>query len=216
MRRDSALLTHRLELDLHGESGMAAKMDRMHGAVPDRAGTVMLVLDMFSDFRFDDGPRLAKLAVPVARRILALKARLTRQGVRCIYVNDNLGRWRSEFSGVVRRAERSLGAPVARLLQPQEQDYCLLKPKHSAFFDTPLETLLEALGARRLILTGTTTPQCILFTATDAYVREYRLIVPSDCVTALTRKQQRLALYFLESVLGARVCRSGSIRSASA
>jgi nicotinamidase-related amidase len=194
---------------------MEAKADRMHGAVPDRAETVMLVLDMFSDFRFDDGPRLAKLAVPVARRIRALKARLTAQAGRCIYVNDNLGRWRSDFSAVVRRAEHSLGASVVQLLQPQERDYCLLKPKHSAFFGTPLETLLEALGARTLILTGTTTPQCILFTATDAYVREYRLVVPSDCVTALTRKQQQLALYFLRSVLGARVCRSGSIRSAS-
>lgn len=195
---------------------MAAKTDRMHGAVPDRAGTVMLVLDMFSDFRFDDGPRLAKRAVPIARRIRALKARLTRRGVRCIYINDNLGRWRSDFSGVVRRAEHSLGAPVAQLLQPQDQDYCLLKPKHSAFFGTPLATVLETLGARTLILTGTTTPQCILFTATDAYVREYQLIVPSDCVTALTSKQQQLALYFLDSVLGAHVCRSGSIRSAGA
>ncbi len=192
---------------------MALDGDRMHGAVPDRAGMAMLVLDMFSDFQFEDGPRLARLAVPVAQRIRALKAPLTGQGVPCIYVNDNLGRWRSDFQGVVRRAEGSLGTAVAHLLQPGEQDYCLLKPKHSGFFGTPLETVLETLGARTLILTGTTTPQCILFTATDAYVREYRLVVPSDCVTALTRKQQQLALYFLDSVLGARVCRSGSIRS---
>jgi nicotinamidase-related amidase len=195
---------------------MALDDDRMHGAVPDRAGMVMLVLDMFSDFQFEDGPRLARLAVPVAQRIRALKARLTRQGVPCIYVNDNLGRWRSDFQDVVRRAGSSPGSAVAHLLRPAEQDYCLLKPKHSAFFGTPLATVLETLGARTLILTGTTTPQCILFTATDAYVREYRLVVPSDCVTALTRKQQQLALYFLDSVLGARVCRSGAVRSPAA
>ncbi len=191
---------------------MPATHDRMHGSAPDRARTVLLVLDMFSDFDFEDGARLARLAVPVARRIRDLKARL-QERVPCIYVNDNLGRWRSDFSAVVRRAGSSAGAAAARLLQPQEEDYCLLKPKHSAFFDTPLATLLEALGARTLILTGTTTPQCILFTATDAYVREYRLVVPSDCVTALTRKQQHLALYFLGSVLGARVCTARSIRS---
>ncbi len=190
---------------------MAATDDRMHGSVPDRARTVMLVLDMFSDFAFEDGARLARLAVPIARRIRALKTRL-RDSVTSIYVNDNLGRGRSDFGAVVRRAERSPGAAVARLLQPDARDYCLLKPKHSAFFDTPLATLLETLGARTLILTGTTTPQCILFTATDAYVREYQLVVPSDCVTALTRKQQRLALYFLDSVLGARVCSARSIR----
>jgi nicotinamidase-related amidase len=190
---------------------MGDKNDRMHGAVPDRAGTVMLVLDMFSDFNFEHGRRLARLALPVARRIRTLKARLARDKVPCIYVNDNLGRWRSDFCSIVRRAEASDGAAVARLLQPDGRDYCLLKPKHSAFFGTPLETVLESLGARTLILTGTTTPQCILFTATDAYVREYRLLVPSDCVIALTRKQQHLALYFLDSVLGARVCRARSI-----
>lgn len=194
---------------------MAAKQDRMHGAVPDRAATVMLILDMFSDFDFEEGRRLASLAIPVAERIRALKARLTRGRVPCIYVNDNLGRWRSDFGTVLRRAESSAGAAVAHLLQPDEEDYCLLKPKHSAFFGTPLETVLERLGARTLILTGTTTPQCILFTATDAYVREYQLIVPSDCVVAITRKQQDLALYFLRSVLGARVCRSRSIRRSS-
>ena len=192
---------------------MSANNDRMHGAVPDRAGTAMLVLDMFSDFNFEEGPRLARLAIPVAERIRTLKARLTRQKTPCIYVNDNLGRWRSDFCGVVRRAESSAGAAVARLLQPQQRDYCLLKPKHSAFFGTPLDTVLETLGARTLILTGTTTPQCILFTATDAYVREYRLVIPSDCVIASTRRQQELALYFLKAVLGARVCRSRSIRS---
>ena len=194
---------------------MSPNNDRMHGAVPDRAGTALLVLDMFSDFDFAAGPRLARLAVPVAKRIHTLKARLTRERTPCIYVNDNLGRWRSDFCSVVRRAEDSVGAVVARLLQPQQRDYCLLKPKHSAFFGTPLDTVLETLGARTLILTGTTTPQCILFTATDAYVREYRLVVPSDCVIARTPKQQQLALYFLSAVLGARVCRSRSIHSDS-
>ncbi len=130
---------------------MPATHDRMHGSAPDRARTVMLVLDMFSNFDFEDGARLARLAVPIARRIRDLKARL--QGrVPCIYVNDNLGRWRSDFGAVVRRAESSAGAAVARLLQPHEHDYCLLKPKHSAFFDTPLATLLQALGARRILL----------------------------------------------------------------
>jgi len=192
---------------------MSTNNDRMHGAVPERAAAAMLVLDMFSDFNFEDGPRLASLAVPVAKRIRTLKARMTREQTPCIYVNDNLGRWRSDFCSVVRRAESSAGAAIARLLQPQQRDYCLLKPKHSAFFGTPLDTVLQTLGARTLILTGTTTPQCILFSATDAYVREYRLIVPSDCVIASTRKQQQLALYFLSAVLGARVCQSRSIRS---
>jgi nicotinamidase-related amidase len=187
--------------------------DRLHGSVPDRAETALLVLDMFSNFAFNDGRRAARLALPVAKRIASLKARLRKRKVPCIYVNDNLGRWRSRFDEVVHCAAASRGGAVAALLQPDERDYCLLKTKHSAFFDTPLDTVLETLGARRLILTGTTTPQCILFTATDAYVREYQLSVPSDCVVALTAQQQRVALYFLRNILAARVCRAGLIRA---
>lgn len=187
--------------------------DRLHGSVPDRAQTALLVLDMFSNFAFKDGTRAAQLALPVAKCIAALKARLRKRNVPCIYVNDNLGRWRSRFDQVVQCAAASRGGRVAALLQPDERDYCLLKTKHSAFFDTPLDTVLEALGVRRLILTGTTTPQCILFTATDAYVREYELSVPSDCVVALTPQQQRVALYFLRNILSARVCRSNLMRA---
>lgn len=157
--------------------------DRLHGSVPDRAETALLVLDMFSNFAFKDGTRAAQLALPVAKCI----------ALQC--------------------AAASRGGRVAALLQPDERDYCLLKTKHSAFFDTPLDTVLEALGARRLILTGTTTPQCILFTATDAYVREYELSVPSDCVVALTPQQQRVALYFLRNILAARVCRANLMRA---
>ncbi|MBV9343667.1 MAG: cysteine hydrolase [Gammaproteobacteria bacterium] len=189
-----------------------ARKDRMHGSVPDRAKTALLVLDMFSDFAFQHGARAEQRARPVATRIAALKRRLLRQRVPCIYINDNLGRWRSSFPEIVKQAAASRGAAIARTLRPEERDYCLLKPKHSGFFDTPLDTVLETLGARRLILCGTTTPQCILFTATDAYVRDYELIIPTDCVVALTSREQRLALYFLQSVLGARVCRSQSIR----
>jgi nicotinamidase-related amidase len=58
----------------------------------------------------------------------------------------------------------------------------MFKPKHSAFFGT-------ALGVRRLVLTGMTSHQCVLFTARDAHVREYELIVPADCVAAGSREE---------------------------
>ena len=69
-------------------------------------------------------------------------------------------------------------------MRPDRRDYFILKPKHSAFFSTPLELLLEHLGARTLILTGLLADSCILFTAQDAHLRGYRVVVPSDCVAA--------------------------------
>jgi nicotinamidase-related amidase len=81
-----------------------------------------------------------------------------------------------------------------RLLRPSSQDYFVLKPKHSAFFSTPLELLLEHLGARDLILTGLLADSCILFTAQDAHLRGYTIIVPPDCVAARHQSDHHRAL----------------------
>ncbi len=88
-------------------------------------------------------------------------------------------------------------------MRPDRRDYFILKPKHSAFFSTPLELLLERLGARALILTGLLAASCILFTAQDAHLRGYRVVVPSDCVAARSPEDQGRALRQLERGLGA-------------
>ncbi|HEY3197105.1 MAG TPA: isochorismatase family cysteine hydrolase, partial [Nitrospirales bacterium] len=105
-----------------------------------------------------------------------------------IYVNDNFGKWRSDFRKFVERCLAGLcrGKQIAELLQPHADDYFVLKPKHSAFFATPLELLLQFLGAHRLILTGVAGNNCVLYTASDAHMREFKLTVPSDCTASLT------------------------------
>ena len=74
--------------------------------------------------------------------------------------------------------KRIKGAPIVDILAPQPRDYCVLKPKHSGFFATALATLLEYIGVERLVLTGVATHQCVLFTANDAYVRDFKLHIP--------------------------------------
>jgi nicotinamidase-related amidase len=93
-----------------------------------------------------------------------------------------------------------------------QHDYFMFKPKHSAFFCTPLESLLGQLGIRRLLLTGITSHQCVLFTAMDAYVREYEISVPRDCVGAGSREETRHALFIAEHALRARVVASPRLR----
>lgn len=187
---------------------MASKgkgLHSLHGSAPDRSATAVLILDMISDFEFEDGLKVYRAALPVARRIERLAQRARAARIPIIYVDDNLGRWRSDFSTIVRHCSRPLsrGAPIVEILAPQPHDYCVLKPKHSGFFATPLAILLEYLGVRRLILSGVSTHQCILFTATDAYVRDFQLAIPRDCVAARTAGEDRLARRFLRSVLGA-------------
>jgi nicotinamidase-related amidase len=172
-----------------------------------RAHTVLLILDMISDFDFPDGKAVLRAARRIAPRIAALKARAAKARIPTIYVNDNLGRWRSDVRAVIARCtERDApGRDVVQQIAPTEEDFFLLKPKHSGFYATPLGELLEAAGAKRLILTGLSTHQCVLFTANDAYLREFELQIPRDCVGAQGARESRLALQYFTSVLGADV-----------
>ena len=199
---------------------MKPRSSDLHGAAPDRSRTALLILDMFSDFEFEDGPAVLKAATPVTGRIARLKARARAARIPVLYVNDNNlvsdrnGRWRSDFPALVRRCSRleSRGSAIARLLLPDEKDYCVLKPKHSGFFSTPLDSLLQAIGARTLILTGVSSHQCILFTANDAYVRDFELAIPRDCIAAPSRADMRLALQYFTRVLGAKTTPSTALR----
>ena len=178
-----------------------------HGAAPERSSTVLLLVDVINDFDFPRGRDLLHFAVPAARRILALKKRLRARGIPAVYVNDNFGRWQSDFKKQVEKcvSEESVGAPVARLLIPGENDYFVLKPKHSAFFSTSLDVLLEYLGAKKLIITGFAGDICVLFTANDAYMRDYELIVPSDCVASETAAANKNACQQMKRFLKADV-----------
>ena len=166
-----------------------------HGVAPERSDLVMLLVDVINDFDFPKSNKLLRFALPAARRIVALKKRLRKRGVPAIYVNDNFGRWQSDFKKQIERciSEDAPGAAVARLLIPAEDDYFVLKPKHSAFFCTSLDALLSYLGARKLIIMGFAADICVLFTANDAYMRDYELLIPSDCIAAETAAARRNA-----------------------
>jgi nicotinamidase-related amidase len=184
-----------------------------HGCAPDSSETVLLLIDVINDFNFPTAAKLLRHALPAARRIAALKKRLSESGIPAVYVNDNFGRWRSDFRSQVQRClTEGGGAEVSRLLMPGENDYFVLKPKHSGFYCTSLEVLLHYLGAKRLILTGFTADICVLYTAHDAYMRDYQLFVPSDCVACETAEANRLACAHLKRFLKADIRPSRLIR----
>jgi nicotinamidase-related amidase len=89
-----------------------------------------------------------------------------------------------------------------------------LKPKNSAFYDTTLDTLLDDLGTERLILTGIAGNNCILFSAYDAYLRDYELFVPSDCVVSNTKQENSYALRQMKKILKANTTPSAKLRLA--
>src|SRR5687768_3460230 len=91
----------------------------LHGFAPDRSSMAVLILDMISDFEFEDGAAVFRAALPIARRIARLRERAAAAGVPVVYVNDNHGRWRSDFAGLLRHCLQDgvRGAPIARLLE---------------------------------------------------------------------------------------------------
>ena len=192
---------------------MARTVSDLHGNAPDSCPVALLLIDTINDLEFDGGARLLRSAKPMAKRIAALKRRAADAGIPAIYVNDNFGRWRSDFRRLVAHCLQDgvRGRPVAELLVPDENDYFVLKPKHSGFYNTTLDLLLHHLQAETLIVTGMATDVCVLFTAADAYMRDYQLVVPRDCVAALSPALHRTALAQMKAVLKARVVASSRI-----
>jgi nicotinamidase-related amidase len=184
---------------------MPGQQHDLHGNAPDTAPVALLLIDVINDLAFPEGKALRKQALPMAKKIAALKRRAKEAGIASIYVNDNFGRWQSDFQTLLRHCldEDVCGQPIAILLQPEAEDYFVLKPKHSGFYATTLELLLQALGVHTLILTGIAGNICVLFTANDAYMRGYRLLIPADCVASQTVRENTSALRLMQTVLKA-------------
>ena len=146
-----------------------------------------------------------KLALPVGKQIANLKAKAKETGIPVVYVNDNFGKWRSDLNQIVSHCVEDdvRGEPFVKLVLPDKDDYFVLKPKHSGFYCTSLELLLEHVGSRSLILAGIAGNNCVLFTANDAYMRDFKLFVPSDCVVSETTDENDYALKQMEKVLKA-------------
>lgn len=177
----------------------------LHGNAPDTCSVAILIVDVINDLEFPEGDQLLEPAVRAARAIAALNARARAEGIPVIYANDNFGKWRSDFRQLIDhvRNDGCRGKPLAELLKPEKSDYFVLKPKHSAFYATTLHTLLQYLGAKRIIIGGLTTDMCVLFTANDAFMRDYKVNVPEDCVAAVPTPDNRNMLEYMARVLEA-------------
>lgn len=192
---------------------MPAKNQDLHGNVPEQCSVALLLIDVINDLEFEGSEALVEQVVPMAHRIAALRQRCRDAGIPIVYVNDNFGRWKSDFHAVVEHClnDGVKGEELVRILQPDQDDYFVLKPKHSAFYETTLDILLRYLGARTLIVTGIAGNICILFSANDAYMRDFHLFVPSDCTVSNTKEENEHALQQIKTVLKADISESEKI-----
>jgi nicotinamidase-related amidase len=177
------------------------------------AGTAILIVDMISDFTFEDGDKLFEKTLPIAHNVAELKTRAKRHNVPVVYVNDNFGKWQEDFRDQTGRTARSseFGRKITEILAPEPNDYYVLKPQRSGFYETPLKILLSTMNVRRVIVTGVTTDICVHFTAHDAYMRGFSVAVPADCTAAAQESYKDDALRMIARVAEADISVSTSI-----
>jgi nicotinamidase-related amidase len=167
--------------------------------------TVLLLVDYVNPMDFPGAEALAPAAVPAAAATARLRRSLRGTPTQVVYANDNYGVWRSDFHALWQRCRRLPGAPaeMARVLAPRKSDFSILKPRHSAFYETPLDLLLRQLHCKRLIVAGLAADSCVLATAMDAYLRGYAVWAPADCVASESPEMRDQALALMKRVLKA-------------
>lgn len=163
----------------------------------------LLIIDMINNFDFSHGPILAKKALKIAEPIKGLKDQFNERQLPVIFINDHYNLWQADYHKIIEYCRNPYSDPVYKRLLPDDKDYFLIKPKHSAFYGTALNTLLHQLKVNSLIVTGIAGNICVLFTANDAYMREYKLAIPNDCIASADDNDNQYALMMMKNVLKA-------------
>lgn len=170
-----------------------------------KADKALLIVDMINNFEFDMGETLAKKTEKIVPHILSLKEHARQNEWPIIYINDHYGLWQADIKNIQQECTNERSKDIITKIAPVDADYFLTKPKHSAFYETALHTLLTELQVRHIIITGIAGNICVLFTANDAYMREYSITIPKDCIASNSDEDNEFALTMMENVLFAEI-----------
>jgi nicotinamidase-related amidase len=183
------------------------------GHAQHRSKECLLLVDVINGLSFPGSGPLVRAAERVAPNIRKLAERARAARVPVVYVNDNFGQWRSDFARTYERCVQpdQPGRHVTEQLQPEADDYFVLKPQHSGFYCTTLEPLLQHIGAEKLVIVGFATNMCVMFTANDAYMRGFDVAVPSDCTASNSGQLTRAALAHISTALRGRTTLASSV-----
>jgi nicotinamidase-related amidase len=171
----------------------------------------LLIIDMINNFDFIGGNTLLNHTEQIINPLLTLKKKAKKNDVPIIYINDHFYLWQANYHKIIEHCTCENNKELLSKITPEQDDYFLIKPKHSAFYGTALHTLLNQLNAKNLIITGVAGNICVLFSANDAYMREFNIWVPSDCIASNTIEENEYALNMMENVLGANIEESSKI-----
>ncbi|MBT2599874.1 MULTISPECIES: isochorismatase family cysteine hydrolase [Oceanobacillus] len=165
--------------------------------------TAVVFVDLINDFQFDGGDDLLYNTKQIIPNIIKLRSFAKENNLPIIYVNDHYGLWQADFSKVIDYCSNEKSREIIEQVKPDDNDYFLIKPQHSAFFQTPLHSLLIELERNHIILAGIAGDICILFSAKDAYMYKIKMSIPKNCMASEQKENNNYALYLMESVMDA-------------
>jgi nicotinamidase-related amidase len=178
---------------------------------PHNSKSALLIIDILNPFDFDHGSTLAKHTEKIVEPLKTLRNVCQKKQIPVIYINDHYNLWQADLKKIYNKCLNDLSQTIIEPIKPGEDDYFLIKPKHSAFYGTALNTLLHTLKVNTLILSGIAGNICVLFTANDAYMREFNLVVPENCIASVSEDDNQYALTMMKNVLKAEIVDSGDI-----
>lgn len=165
--------------------------------------SAIIFIDIINHFNFDGSEKLLKNTNEILPHLKNLRDFGKKRKIPIIYVNDHYGLWQADFRKIINHCENKFSQHIIHDLKPDDNDYFLIKPQHSAFFQTPLHSLLTDLGKTNLIMAGIAGDICILFTAKDAYMYQYSMHIPENCMASEEKEGNEYALYLMQSVMEA-------------
>ena len=168
-----------------------------------KTDTALLIIDMINELEFEHARAMTPSVEAAADVILGLRDAADIAGVPVVYVNDNYGKWHLDRTGILDHVRGKSGAPIAERMMPRDTDYFVIKPHVSGFYATNLQALLPRIGVSRLILSGIAADICVLFTAADAHMREYKMWVPADAVASSEKEHRKWSLEIMEKSMAA-------------
>jgi nicotinamidase-related amidase len=175
-------------------------------------GTALIVIDMLNSYEHADADKLTHSVERVLPNIESLIARARDEDVLTIYVNDNFGSWRSNRDELLETALASEYRHLVEPIAPRDDTLFVVKARHSAFYQTPLEYLLSQEDVDRVVLIGQVTEQCVLYSALDAYIRHLDIAVPRDAVAHIHEHLADASLELMELNMDADICTAEECR----
>jgi nicotinamidase-related amidase len=174
--------------------------------------TALLIVDMLNTYEHDDADRLAASVKDAVPQMADLIERARSDDIPLVYVNDNYGDWNSSSEELAQRAMAGRHPDLVEPLLPRAEDAFVIKARHSAFYSTPLEYLLQTMGVGRIVLAGQATEQCILYSALDGYVRHFQVVVPRDGVAHIYENLADAAFEMMERNMHAQIQPAEEVR----